>query len=266
MEISNKSKLSQKKPVIFVAPNGARKSKNDHPQLPITIAEIVATAKACFAAGVHGIHAHVRDGEGQHVLDGGLYKELLGEMALVVPDMDVQITTEAMGVYSPAEQRALVRQVKPKMVSVAIGEMFADDDLAAVSRFYYQALEENIEVQHIVYSGEEFLQLSKKILLGTIPAKQKSVLFVLGRYEENQQSDPLMLIPFLDGLKSLRQAKDWKFMVCAFGRAETECLVAGARAGGDCRVGFENNFEHQNGKTAKDNAERVLALKKALEI
>ncbi|MCF6326177.1 MAG: 3-keto-5-aminohexanoate cleavage protein [Devosiaceae bacterium] len=256
---------NKRQPQIFVAPNGARKSKQDHPSLPMTIDEIVTTAKTCFEAGATGLHAHVRDEKGKHILDAGLYGELIGEMELKVPAMGVQITTEAVGIYNPAEQRELVRAIRPKMVSVSMAEMFEDDDLAAVSRFYYWAKEENIEIQHIVYSAEEFLLLSRKMLLGTIPARQKSVLFVLGRYEKNQQSNPAMLQPFLDVLKSLRQGDEWRFMVCAFGRGETDCLVAAAKAKGDCRVGFENNFLHRDGVIARDNADRVLALKQALE-
>ncbi len=252
------------KPQIFVAPNGARKSKNDHRALPLTIGEIITSARNCYAAGAIGLHAHVRDNKGKHILDAGLYKELIGEMELKVPAMQVQITTEAVGVYSPVEQRELVRSVRPKMVSVSMAEMFADDDLAAVSRFYYWAKEENIEVQHIIYSAEEFLLLSRKMLLGTIPARQKSVLFVLGRYEENQQSNPAMLESYLKVLKSLRQGDEWRFMVCAFGIGETDCLLGAAKAGGDCRVGFENNFLHRDGTVAKDNAERVSALRTAL--
>lgn len=252
-------------PQIFVAPNGARKTQDDHPELPVSISEIVATAQSCFAVGAHGIHAHVRDGEGKHILDAGLYCELLGELARQVPDMHVQITTEAVGQYSPLQQRNLVFKVKPKMVSVAMAEMFADDDLAAVSRFYYGAQEMEIELQHIVYSAEELLKLAKAIMLGTIPAKQKSVLFVLGRYTDNQQSNPSMLTAYLDILKGLRLGDSWRFMTCAFGRGETDCLLASAKAGGDCRIGFENNFLHTDGGVAKNNAARVSALVGALK-
>ena len=168
-------------PTIFVAPNGARRTRADHPALPVTITEIVETAKACFALRAGGIHAHVRDAEGHHVLDVALYKELIAELALQVPEMAVQITTEAVGRYSPAEQRAVVRAVGPKMVSVAVGEMFEDDDLREVSRFYYELHEQGTEVQHIVYSPEEFSKLAKMMMLGTLPGRNKSVLFVLGR-------------------------------------------------------------------------------------
>ncbi|HAO88477.1 MAG TPA: class III aminotransferase, partial [Gammaproteobacteria bacterium] len=37
--------------LITVAPNGARKLKQDHPQLPLTAYELGETAAACSAAG-----------------------------------------------------------------------------------------------------------------------------------------------------------------------------------------------------------------------
>ena len=92
-------------PVLMVAPNGARRTKADHPALPVSVAETVEAALACHEAGAGGLHAHVRDRQGAHVLDAGLYRELIAEMGLRAPAMAVQITTEAVGRYSPAEQR-----------------------------------------------------------------------------------------------------------------------------------------------------------------
>ena len=68
-------------PEIMVAPNGARRTTADHPALPVTIPQTVATARACFEAGAGGIHAHVRDAEQAHVLDAGLYSDLVAELA-----------------------------------------------------------------------------------------------------------------------------------------------------------------------------------------
>ena len=50
-----------KLPELIVAPNGARKTKKDHPNLPITITEIVEEADKCFKCGANAIHAHIRD-------------------------------------------------------------------------------------------------------------------------------------------------------------------------------------------------------------
>ena len=106
--------------IIMAAPNGARKQKSDHPSLPVTIAETVATAKACYDAGASILHAHVRDEDGAHVLDAERYVSLLDAMRNAVPEMLVQITTEAVGRYSPQEQSDVVFAVKPDFVSVGL--------------------------------------------------------------------------------------------------------------------------------------------------
>jgi len=245
---------------IFIAPNGARLKKSDHSALPVTIAEIVKTAAECHQAGATGIHAHVRDSQGRHVLDAGLYKELLTELALKVPQLEVQITTEAVGLYSPAEQRALVEAVKPKAVSVALREMLADNDEAAARRFYFRALEQDIDLQHIIYSPEEIIEIKRLTKEGLIPDSKLSLLFVLGRHSINQQSTPEMLTPFVEAMQNAGFAQKPRFMVCAFGRRETACLMAAARVGGDCRIGFENNFYNADGALARNNAERVREL------
>ena len=59
----------EKLPKLMVAPNGARRLKKDHPAVPLTINETVETAKACYKEGAEAIHLHVRDKNGQHVLD-----------------------------------------------------------------------------------------------------------------------------------------------------------------------------------------------------
>ena len=59
---------------IAVAPNGGRKTKADHPALPLTPAELAATAAECLEAGAAMIHVHVRDANGRHLLDADAYR------------------------------------------------------------------------------------------------------------------------------------------------------------------------------------------------
>src|SRR6478672_6472961 len=49
--------------LITVAPTGAETTKDDCPQLPTTLAELVETAQRCEAAGAAMIHVHIRDDE-----------------------------------------------------------------------------------------------------------------------------------------------------------------------------------------------------------
>ena len=84
----------------MAAPNGARKVKTDHPAMPVNITETIAAAKECHAAGASILHAHVRDDDGKHLLDTGRYQTLLEGLRTEVPNMLVQITTEAVGIYT----------------------------------------------------------------------------------------------------------------------------------------------------------------------
>ncbi|MDZ4135225.1 MAG: 3-keto-5-aminohexanoate cleavage protein, partial [Paracoccaceae bacterium] len=196
-------------PAIMVAPNGARRGKADHPALPVTIAETVAAAKACHDAGAGALHAHVRDGDGNHVLDAGLYAELLAEMARVVPDMAVQITTEAVGRYTPAQQRALMGALHPDGISIGLREMLADGQIADARRAYHAAAEAGISVQHILYAPEDVSELAAQIKAGVIPQTRPQVIFVLGRYTSGQQSDPADLAAYLAKLAQLPAGADW---------------------------------------------------------
>jgi uncharacterized protein (DUF849 family) len=45
---------------IMVAPNGARKTKRDHPRIPLSAEEIAKEAAACAVAGVQAVQLHVR--------------------------------------------------------------------------------------------------------------------------------------------------------------------------------------------------------------
>ncbi|WP_425416208.1 3-keto-5-aminohexanoate cleavage protein [Oricola indica] len=245
-------------PRIMVAPNGARRTTADHPALPVKIPQIIETAKACFAAGAGGIHAHVRNAGQHHVLDAGLYRELVTELAREVPEMAVQITTEAVGRYTPEEQRAVVRAVMPDMVSVALREMIPDADTGEAARFYAWAHEAQIAVQHIVYGPDELDRLAGLIGQGVVPAENLQLLFVLGRYAKDQESDPRDLQPFIDALRMADISADWA--ACAFGRNETASLAAAFAAGGKARVGFENSLWNADGTVATDNAERVREI------
>ncbi len=244
----------------MVAPNGARKSKQDHGDIPLSINEIVDTANACAKAGADAIHAHVRDNQGKHCLDVGLYRELITELSHQVPQLKVQITTEAVGIYSPTQQRDMVYAVKPAAVSVSLKEMLSDGQERQAQTFYYWAFENKLKLQHILYSNQEVDWLDKLIDKKIIPAESTSCLYVLGRYTENQFSQPSDLNSFLLARDASKYLQNKQFMVCAFGAQETACLLAAANNGGDCRIGFENNLLNADGTIATDNAARVAEL------
>ncbi|WP_350333666.1 3-keto-5-aminohexanoate cleavage protein [Coralliovum pocilloporae] len=242
-------------PRLMVAPNGARRTKADHPALPLTIADSVEAAKACHKAGADGLHLHIRDNKGGHLLDSGLYREALAELNLAVPDMAIQITTEAVGLYSPPEQRQVALETGADLVSVSIREMTSDGDHQSARTFYAACAERTIAVQHILYSDTDIRLLSEVLPSELLTDDTLQLLYVLGRYTPGQVSTPDDLAPFLKATETLGIRPDWG--ICAFGVAETPCLLYAASLGGKLRVGFENSLWNADGSVARDNAERV---------
>lgn len=241
--------------IVAVAPNGARKTRADHPELPVSPDQIARTAASCREAGAAMIHLHVRDRDGGHTLDVDAYRAAIAAVRGAVGDgLIVQATSEAVGIYGPAEQMAMVRALRPEAVSLAIRELCPDagSEREAAEFFAFLATE-RIAPQFILYSAEEVERFADLRRRGVVPGDRAFVLYVLGRYSAGQVSSPADLLPFLaagDGM-----AADWS--ICAFGRRECACVLTAAALGGHVRVGFENNLYMADGAVARDNAALV---------
>ena len=74
-------------PNLMVAPNGARRTKSDHPAIPVTLEETVETTKRCHAAGAEAIHFHLRDDAQQHILEYVAGHHLADENVWLLPQL-----------------------------------------------------------------------------------------------------------------------------------------------------------------------------------
>ncbi|MEP2780868.1 MAG: 3-keto-5-aminohexanoate cleavage protein [Pseudoruegeria sp.] len=250
-------------PKIMVAPNGARRSKSDHPALPVTDAELIETAIACQTAGADGIHVHIRDAEGKHEIDAGHYRELLAQLREAVPNMYHQVTSESAERYSAAEQREMMRSLIPAHVSVAVREMVRHpSDWDEAQDFYEWAHVSNVDIQHILYSPTEVRNFVAALDNGRIPGTTHLIQLVQGSYANGSKGQT----PLADYLAEFENADGMTFdwMLCAFGTEETANLRNAATFGGKARVGFENSFWNMDGSLADDNAMRVREVNSAI--
>lgn len=249
--------------LIMAAPNGARKTKIDHPNLPLSIEETADAARACYDAGAGMLHAHVRDDQGRHVLDAARYRDLLALMAEVCPDMPCQITTESIGIYSPQDQAQCLFDTKPEYASLAIAELVGDQsDQAfdfAVSTLH-EASAMGVKFQYILYTPDDIDLLRSLTDHRKWPDQPIDALFVLGKYNPDFRSHPDELNPFM--AKNRAFIRSW--MVCAFGPMEGDVMVKAAQSGGHARVGFENNLYLKNGEVAPSSAALVAQLVETL--
>src|SRR3954452_21121118 len=60
--------------MLQVTPNGPW-GKDVHPNMPVSLAELLADLRECFRAGATGVHLHVRDASGAETLDPAVVNE-----------------------------------------------------------------------------------------------------------------------------------------------------------------------------------------------
>ncbi|MDG3084944.1 3-keto-5-aminohexanoate cleavage protein [Vibrio hannami] len=243
---------------IIAAPNGARKQKSDHPALPVTVDEIVNDVLDCRDAGAAMVHVHARDKNGNHSLAVDDNQVLFNELKDRVGDsVIIQLTTEAIGIYSPEQQMELIREICPPAASFALKELVPDEKyLVKAEQFFHWVADQNILAQYILYDREDVDRYLSLCRDGVLPVRGRHALLVLGRYQKDQFSEPSDLIPFLS--RELLDNERWG--VCAFGPKEHQCLTAAMLLGGDIRVGFENNHLDKFGNPAKNNATQITNL------
>ena len=121
-QINDPSKL-----LITVAPTGAETSKQDCPQLPTTLEELVETAQRCQAAGAAMIHVHIRDDEHKPTLDLQRLTDTVDALHEAT-DLVVQLSTGG-SVHDPLDKRLKVLDAQPDSCSLTMGTTNFGDDV-----------------------------------------------------------------------------------------------------------------------------------------
>lgn len=242
---------------IGVAPNGARRTRADHPALPITPQDLAETATACASAGAAMIHLHVRDEALAHTLGAGRYRAAIDAIRDAAgASIVVQITTEAVGRYAPPAQMQAVRDIGPAFASCALRELCRNEaDEPAYGAFLTECMEKRIAIQHILYEPAELIRFLVLRDRAIIPGARPSVLLVCGR-DDTGRSVTERLAGF--DAAGLDQAGA-DIMVCGFAAMEHAVTDAAAARGWSVRVGFENNLVRRDGVVYRDNADSVAA-------
>ncbi|GGB45950.1 3-keto-5-aminohexanoate cleavage protein [Tistrella bauzanensis] len=255
--------------LLAVAPNGARRGHGDHPRLPVGPAELADVAVRAADAGAAMIHLHVRDDNGRHSLNPDRYRAAVAAVEDAVGDrLLIQATSEAAGIYRAPDQIAAMRALMPGFCSLALREFLPPIDKGAadpVAEAALQGLLEDLGAagcgwQWILYDAADVYRLARLRDRGVLPAMGGAlalaggaapVLYVLGRYAPGGGRVG-ELVGYLAAQSDTGFDDPW--MVCAFGAAELAATGAAVALGGHARLGFENNMNLKNGRTAPDNA------------
>lgn len=238
--------------MIMAAPNGARRTRSDHPALPVTAAELASNAGDLVEAGASVLHLHVRNNKGQHTLAVDAYRDAIKRIRRETGEqLILQITTEAVGQYTPEEQMSLVRELHPEAVSLALTELCPDErSEAEAAVFFAWLIREGIWPQYILYSVADLLRFEALHRRGLFSEQRPSCLLVLGRYSQQRDGHPAELQAML----SSTDCRFTSWSVCCFGAREQEVMLLALEQGGHARIGFENNLLLADGRSARDNA------------
>lgn len=241
--------------IIMCAPNGARRQKMDHANIPLTAEELADCAEEILAAGACMMHLHVRNGEGAHSLSVDRYRDAIEAIKKRVGNkLVLQVTSEAVGIYSRAEQMAMVKELHPEAVSLALRELCpTEKEIASTSAFYTWMKDRGIFPQTILYDEGDAHRFERMRREGVFATEHPFVLYVLGKYSGVDQGKSQDLQKFTEILS----AAVIPFAACGFETYEHNLAAKTAVAGGHVRVGFENNLRRPDGSLVSSNAELV---------
>src|SRR3954447_5328480 len=227
--------------LITVAPTGAESAKADVPALPVTLDELVATAKECEAVGASVIHVHIRDDQARPTLDPG---RLRATVAALRDSTDLIVQLSSGGaVTDPEADRLAVLDAGPDMASCTMGTVNFGDDVFLNRWQFVVALHQAMQERGIVPEYEIFdlgqLTALRRLLdrYGLPAGGHVHVDFVLG-VPGGAPGTTETLVAFKHALRDL--PADTTFSATGIGRSTLPVLLASLSAGGHLRVGMED--------------------------
>lgn len=225
--------------------NGGR-TRDFHPAVPYTAAELARDAERAIATGASELHVHPRDSDGRESLDPGIVAEAILALRASVPDIPIGLSTHWRIPPGGAARQALVQQwdVVPDYVSINLIE----DDAEAMIAL---ALGKGIGIEAGLWSirdAERFVVLPDA----------RSCLRVLIEINEQDAAEGLAAAT---GIISVLGAAGFTLPILLHGdEASVWPMFRQAIARGyDGRIGLEDGRLLPSGKAAKDNAELLQA-------
>jgi 3-keto-5-aminohexanoate cleavage enzyme len=241
--------------LITVAPTGAETAKSDAAALPVTVDELVATAKACQAAGAAVIHIHVRDRDGGPTLDLGQVTAALSAVREAT-DLVVQVSTG--GAVTDSEQaRLAVLDAGPDAASLTCGTVNFGADVFMNRWEFIERLYVEMRAREIVPEFEIFD-------LGHIETMTRLLDKHGEPYGGHVHCDLVMGVP--GGMPGTAHAlvacvaalpPGATFSATGVGRATVPVMLSALAAGGHLRVGMEDTLTFAPGQPVRDNAQLV---------
>ncbi len=244
--------------LITVAPTGAESRKADVPALPVTLAELVATAMECEALGASIVHVHIRDDDARPTLDQGRLRATVAALREST-GLIVQLSSGG-SVHDPESDRLAVIDAGPEMASCTMGTVNFGDDVFLNRWEFIVGLHDRMRERGVVPEYEIFD-------LGQLTSLER----LLDRhglpFGGHVHVDLVMGVPGgMPGTAAAvvaceRVIRDLPagttFSATGIGRSTLPVMLASLAAGGHLRVGMEDTLTYAKGRPVDSNMQLV---------
>ncbi len=242
--------------LVTVAPTGAETSKEDCPQLPTTLEELVETAQRCQAAGAGMIHVHIRDDEHKPTLD---LKRLTDTVDALheATDLVVQLSTGG-SVHDPLDKRLKVLDAQPDSCSLTMGTTNFGDDVFSnpwpfITELYQLSQEREVVPEFELFDLGHVASLNRLLDKYGLPYGGRVHVDLVMGVPGGMPGTTDALVAAVNALPEVTTS--WS--ATGIGRSTLAVALASLSKGGHLRVGMEDVLTLAKGVPVEHNEQLV---------
>jgi 3-keto-5-aminohexanoate cleavage enzyme len=241
--------------LITVPPTGAEADKTAVPALPVTLDELVTTAKECQAAGAAVVHVHIRDGQAQPTLDRARLADTVAALREGT-DLIVQLSTGG-AVTDSFDDRLAVLDAAPDACSLTCGTVNFGDEVFSnpypfIRDLYARTQELGVVPEFELFDFGHIATLHRLLAGHGAPNGGHVHCDLVMGVPGGMPGDAATLT---QAVSALPAEATWS--ATGIGRTSVPVMFAALSAGGHLRVGMEDTLSFARGRPVTSNAELV---------
>ena len=243
--------------IITAAICGAEVTKEQNPNVPYTVEEIVREAKSAVDAGAAIVHLHVREDDGTPTQSHKRFQECTDAIRKACPNVILIPSTGGAVGMSPDERLDSTNTNPiPEMATLDCGTCNFGDDIfdntmPTMRAFGKRMIEKGIKPEYECFEMghlDTILTMARK---GEVPGNPMQFNFVLGV----PGCTPATVDNLCWLVNKIPAGSTWT--ATGIGRHAFQLAAPAIVMGGNVRVGFEDNLYLERGVLAKSNGELV---------
>ncbi|WP_370644324.1 3-keto-5-aminohexanoate cleavage protein [Actinoplanes sp. L3-i22] len=244
--------------LITVAPTGAESSKADVPALPVTLDELVSTAKECEALGASIIHVHIRDADARPTLDQGRLRATVTALREST-GLIVQLSSGG-AVTDPENDRLAVLDAGPEMASCTMGTVNFGDDVFMnrwdfIVDLHTRMQDKSVVPEYEIFDLGQLTTLQRLLSRHGLPFGGHVHLDLVMGVPGGMPGTAAALVACEQVIRDLPAGTT--FSATGIGRSTIPVILASLSAGGHLRVGMEDTVTYAKGRPVESNMQLV---------